>query len=219
MIILAHRGAWTAHAERNTPAAFERALTSGFGIETDLRDHDGEVVISHDPPPAGKPALKFREFLELYAGISAPGMLALNIKADGLHDRVQEELARFNVGPDRYFLFDMAPPDALGYLRRQMPCYTRESEIEPVPAFLDRAVGVWMDCFFEDWIDEAAILKHLKVGRAVALVSPELHGRTPENAWNRWREFGRRWNSDDGAKLLLCTDHANEAQRFFNGED
>jgi hypothetical protein len=37
---------------KKTLAAFERALQNGFGIETDFRDHNGKVVISHDPVTA-----------------------------------------------------------------------------------------------------------------------------------------------------------------------
>ena len=44
--ILAHRGFWKEETEKNTKIAFERAFNSGFGIETDLRDIKGEIVIS-----------------------------------------------------------------------------------------------------------------------------------------------------------------------------
>lgn len=48
--ILAHRGFWKEETEKNTKIAFERAFNSGFGIETDLRDIKGEIVISHNMP-------------------------------------------------------------------------------------------------------------------------------------------------------------------------
>jgi len=57
--ILAHRGAWTVPKERNSAEALKRALKSGFGIETDLRDLDGTVVISHDPPKHADTPLTF----------------------------------------------------------------------------------------------------------------------------------------------------------------
>jgi hypothetical protein len=72
-------------------------------------------------------------------------VMAINVKADGLHESVQESLTRYQIPPAQYFLFDMAPPDALGYISRSMPCFTRQSEIEPAPAFIDQASGVWLD--------------------------------------------------------------------------
>jgi glycerophosphoryl diester phosphodiesterase len=50
MKIIAHRGMWFNKHEQNTLVAFERALENGFGIETDFRDFNGSLVISHDLP-------------------------------------------------------------------------------------------------------------------------------------------------------------------------
>lgn len=47
MFIIAHRGLWKHPAERNTLTAFENAFKTGFGIETDIRDCLGKIVISH----------------------------------------------------------------------------------------------------------------------------------------------------------------------------
>ena len=41
--VRAHRGWWLTPAEKNSKAAFERALAAGYGIETDVRDCDGEL--------------------------------------------------------------------------------------------------------------------------------------------------------------------------------
>ena len=46
MIILSHRGFWKTKDEKNTITSFKRSFDCGFGTETDLRDHDGEIVIS-----------------------------------------------------------------------------------------------------------------------------------------------------------------------------
>src|SRR5690349_20512523 len=82
MMILAHRGWWLAPHERNTLGAFEKAFAAGHGVELDVRDLNGELVISHDPATTG--ALSFARVLECYAANGAPGRLAINIKADGL---------------------------------------------------------------------------------------------------------------------------------------
>ena len=53
MTSLAHRGLWAEADERNTLAAFRDAFAHGWGVELDVRDLDGALVISHDPPAAG----------------------------------------------------------------------------------------------------------------------------------------------------------------------
>jgi len=218
MIILAHRGLWSRPEERNTLTALETALAEGFGVETDLRDFDGRVVISHDPP--GPRALPFADFLDAYRRWPAAGIMALNIKADGLQGALAGALQSRGIGPDHYFVFDMAVPDALGYLRLGMPCFTRQSEVEPVPAFIDQAAGVWLDCFHQDWIDATEVLKHCGAGRRVVLVSPELHGRPWQGAWGQWREAYRSLlrNGQD-RPMMLCTDHPREAKAYFDAPD
>jgi hypothetical protein len=218
MMILAHRGVWREPAERNTLAALTTALDAGFGIETDIRDRKGRLVISHDPP--GDDALALSEFLARYNAFPSPGVLALNIKADGLQAALVEELTRGKIAPDRYFVFDMAVPDALGYLKRGMPCFTRQSEVEPVSAFSDRASGIWLDCFDGDWITRKDVLSHCLAGRRVALVSSELHGRDFRAAWQEWREAYRSLRREGcGDRMMLCTDHPFEARTYFDAAD
>lgn len=48
MIVLSHRGYWKNSLEKNKFVAFERSFSMGFGTETDIRDFNGELVISHD---------------------------------------------------------------------------------------------------------------------------------------------------------------------------
>lgn len=50
--ILAHRGWWTSREDQNSLDALTRALTAGFGVETDIRDCAGRLVVSHDMPTA-----------------------------------------------------------------------------------------------------------------------------------------------------------------------
>ena len=59
--ILAHRGCWGQSVKRNSFEALKRALEEGFGIETDFRDCNGVIVISHDPPEGDE--IEVRTFL------------------------------------------------------------------------------------------------------------------------------------------------------------
>ncbi len=68
--IFAHRGYWLKESEKNTKTAFERAFDSGFGIETDLRDIKGTIVISHNMPKGDE--MTFEELLKLFDGRKFP---------------------------------------------------------------------------------------------------------------------------------------------------
>jgi len=196
MIILAHRGWWTDPSEKNSRLAISKAFSAGFGVETDVRDHNGELVLSHDMPTDGD-LTPFEWVVSSFASAGQPGYLAINIKADGLHAPLIAMLARHGV--TRAFVFDMAVPDAVGYLKARISSFTRHSEMEPAPPFYERADGVWMDCFDTDWIAASDVKTHLDAGKAVALVSPELHGRNPRSAWEAWAPL-----RDTDA--MICTD-------------
>ncbi len=197
LTVLAHRGLWTEPSEKNSLEAIERAFAAGFGVETDVRDHDGRLVLSHDMP-TGDRFILFERVLELFAKHGCPGALAINIKADGLHVPLKREITKHDL--KRTFVFDMSVPDARGYLSHGMTVFTRQSEIEWEPAFYSAASGVWLDCFERDWITATTVRGHRRAGKQVALVSPELHGRDPYPAWDRWREIV------GAEELMLCTD-------------
>jgi glycerophosphoryl diester phosphodiesterase len=205
--ILAHRGFWKTPAEKNTRLAFERALSLGFGIETDVRDVGGQLYIAHDP--GENPSLTWSDFLALYAEYDHAGILAINIKADGLTAMVQGGLSRHP--KIKAFVFDMSVPDALYYLKTTIKTFTRHSEYEPVPSFYNQAAGVWMDIFHEEWIRPNHIRDHLEKGKSVALVSPELHGRNHSDFWGMIKKEG----FSEMENVLLCTDFPDQAKHFF----
>jgi len=207
VIILAHRGWWESAAEKNSSLAFEKALRGGFGIETDVRDCAGQLVISHDPPQAAD-LMTLDDFARLYRDAKSMAPLALNIKADGLQADVLDCLTRHRIA--NYFVFDMAVPDALGFLGRGVPTFTRQSKYELQPAFYTEAAGVWMDCFDGELCPNPTIVGHVHAGKKVALVSPELHRKPHEDAWKQWRAL-------PADSMMLCTDFPDTANEYFNG--
>lgn len=205
MQYLCHRGFWTRREEQNTLASFERAFQASFGIETDLRDAGSRIVISHDLPRGGEPT--FQQVLDLYARYPEAGVLALNIKADGLQAELSSLMEGFD--PSRAFVFDMSVPDTLHYLKGKIPTFTRQSEYEPHPPFYDACQGIWLDCFTsEAWIAPKAIQEHLENGKDVAIVSPELHRRDASAYWKLLSDH--RLVVDSNA--MLCTDLPLEAK-------
>jgi hypothetical protein len=211
MKIVAHRGHWTAVPDKNSRAAFERALRGGYGIETDLRDALGGIVISHDMPAGDE--MRLDAFLALCAQYPAARPLALNIKSDGLQAQLKAALAAHGI--EQAYVFDMAVPDALGYLAQGVPAYTRCSEYEPVPSFLEQAAGIWLDAFHGEWYAPALIQDWLAQGKQVCIVSPELHRRPHAALWQTLRDAGLHRHPGLG----LCTDFPDQAKEFFDVHD
>ncbi|EAK0818252.1 hypothetical protein IO384_001004 [Campylobacter lari] len=210
MIVISHRGFWFKEIEKNTLKAFERSFCNDFGIETDLRDMLEQIVISHDM--SNSSCLTLDDFFALYKRFSNNFPLALNIKADGLQSILKEFLEKYNV--NNYFVFDMSVPDALLYIKAGFNVFTRQSEYEKQPSFYNEACGVWMDEFYEHWIDEKIIQGHLENNKKICIVSPELHKRGFKKEWQEYKEIFKKLDNDDN--LMLCTDYPIQAREFFN---
>lgn len=211
MKLSAHRGFWLTPQEKNSVAAFERALQAGFGIETDLRDAGGAVLIAHDLPRGDE--LTLDAFLALCARYPQSRPLALNIKADGQQALVKAALQRHAI--EDAFVFDMAVPDALGYLRAGLTTYTRASEYELAPSFLQQAHGIWVDAFHDLWYQRATLEPWLAQGKQLSIVSPELHGRPHLPLWQLLRDWGLHRHPG----VSLCTDFPQIAKEFFDAQD
>lgn len=215
MKLLAHRGQWGHKIAQNSVDSFILAFENGYGIETDLRDHCGDIVISHDMPGGG--AILFSEFLALYKETNADGVLALNVKADGLQHLAKRYLQQYEISKSQYFFFDMSIPDALGYRNLDLSYFARLSEYEPSLMLGDDARGIWIDIFEGCWFDEVLIEKYQRMGYQLVLVSPELHKRDHREVWENWRNMINSLDNEiDVNQLMLCTDFPDEAAEFFN---
>lgn len=208
MQIIAHRGYWLDVEEKNTKIAFLRALNHGFGIETDFRDLNGQLVVSHDIPLVG--AMAASEFVALYRSCPVAAPLALNIKSDGLQHLVDKFIQ--DAGFQTCFVFDMAVPDMRAYIGLGVPTYTRLSEYETAPSLLSSSQGVWLDTFESTWYDLDVINPILAQCKGVAIVSPELHGRPHLELWH-WLKMNKL---HEQSLMFLCTDFPLQAQEFFN---
>jgi hypothetical protein len=212
MEILSHRGYWKTQSEKNTMVSFERSFSLGFGTETDLRDLNGNLVISHDIPSLEmKDLITAEEFFKLYKSIGNNLPLALNIKSDGLQEKLLYLINKYEI--ENYFVFDMSVPDTIGYFKKGLKVFTRQSEYEEHPAFLTESEGVWMDEFNSHWITQAAINIHIKNDKKVCIVSPELHKREKITEWVNYKGVSELIPIN---KLMLCTDLPEEAKEYFN---
>jgi hypothetical protein len=156
--------------------------------------------------------------LAQYAELGSTACLALNIKSDGLAPHLASLLEAHAI--TNYFAFDMSVPDMLHYARAGLRFYTRHSEYEPQPALYEPAAGVWLDAFDRTWFTRETIAGHLRAGKDVCVVSPELHGREVEAVWQMLEGLsGERSFGIASPRLLLCTDRAPVAEGMFQHAD
>lgn len=207
MRLLAHRGLWKNESEKNTLYGFEAAFSKGYGIETDIRDRNGELIISHNPPDDSAPLLT--EMLDLWKGAESTPLLALNIKADGLYLIIEDIFQKYGIKKENYFFFDSSVPEQYIYIKRGYNIFTRSSEFEEKISFWEQSSGVWLDQF-TDCDHIANVLPELiDSGKFISVVSPELHKRDKMEIWKLIRQY------KDCGNLILCTDTPEEAEEYF----
>jgi hypothetical protein len=215
--IIAHRGWWTEVSEKNSLVALNRAIENGFGVETDFRDYNGKLIISHDPVGWGNEGfIDAENWVNTLPDIH--GFLALNIKSDGLSPVIENVF--HNKNQQRFFVFDMSIPETVKYAKSRLPYYVRQSEIECQP-ILDissgshHASGIWLDAFSDDdWYGVNLLSDWMDKNINVCLVSPELHGREHQSTWEKIFISGVYKNP----QFMLCTDLPMDALNYFSAK-
>ena len=142
-----------------------------YGVEIDLRTHNNKLVINHDPFKGG---VSFEEWISLYNH----GTLILNVKEDGLEEKIISLLHKNNISS--FFFLDQAFPTIIKMIKNgESRCALRISEYESVENVLklsNKLDWVWLDIFtkFPITFEEYLIIK--KANFKICLVSPELQG-------------------------------------------
>jgi len=208
--LLSHRGLVNNDKSvQNSIKAFDESFSFGFGVETDLRDSNKKIVISHDPPPLEN-ELSLKGLVSLFLKSSQPGAkLALNVKSDGLVHLIGDQLN--DLKKDQFFFFDMSFPDSLAFVDKGWPIFARISEFEQAMGSKSWYAGVWLDAFKSDWYQIDAVRQMLDEFEFVAIVSPELHGRSYEGLWSMLRDS----NLVNNPRISLCTDYPLKAREYF----
>ena len=214
--IIAHRGLWQHPSEMNSLLSFKSAFEKGFGIETDIRDQNGELFISHDPIVNSKNCSKLSELVELYKIYGKNCSLAINIKSDGIIKKIDDLFKRNQI--KKYFFFDMSVPDL--FRANKLKCdklFTRLSEFERANNQINIANGVCIDSFYGDLFSRNEISKEFKDFSEVLVISPELHGFSKEKIKICWEALKFNWLENfSNKKFMLCTDHPMESDIYFN---
>lgn len=192
--IFAHRGEWDEQIDPNSATSLQNAVLHGFGIETDIRDLRGKLVISHDPC--------FEKEYELFNNfLGQDSRIAINIKCDGLLPIL--ESMRGIITTSGSFVFDCSFPELLKYKRSGIPHAIRISEFEKELYWEPNYI--WLDAFESDWwLEDVTTLKLMEKTPTI-VVSPELHKRDYSKVWQRVLELRAT-----GVDISVCTDFPNQ---------
>ena len=164
-------------------------IDNNFGIELDVRDQNGELVVSHDLPITS--TIKLEDLLQK---IDKNKLIAINIKSVEIEKSLKKIISNANL--KNYFTFDWPIPSLIKAQNNHLICAFRLSEYEK--ELFPNCSWVWIDSFKEIWYD-VKILSDLKdKGFNLALVSPELHGRE-----NDLKKFEKIVNT--GLVDAICT--------------
>ena len=210
MKIIAHRGFWNSSEEKNSLIAINRAFRNNFGIETDIRDYMGKLVISHNV--ADDNSILVEDVFKSYIDNSCETILALNVKADGIQCLLKPLLDKYQI--KNYFLFDMSIPELVVNEKEHLKYFTRYSDIENECVMYDKSYGIWLDAFYDDkFMSVDKIMQFVKDNKKVCIVSPELHGKDYRKLWAEMKKNGIQNNE----LVILCTDKPDLAKEYFYG--
>ena len=95
---------------------------------------------------------------------------------------------------------------------KEISLFSRMSEYEIKPSFIDQSDGVWLDSFDGNWFDKNLIEDLLLKDKRICIVSSELHGRDHSELWEFLLSTGLYTNSN----LILCTDLPMFAKEYFH---
>jgi len=147
---------------------------TSLGVEVDLRDHAGKIVLEHDPFNYNR-ADDFADYLREYKH----GTLILNIKSERIEFQVLRLLAQFGITD--YFFLDSSFPMIVSMVNKgESNIAVRFSEfegLENIRKMRGKVRWVWVDCFSRLPIDKNSYNEIKELGLKLCLVSPELQGR------------------------------------------
>lgn len=159
-----------------------RATSPEYGVEVDIRSKGDELIIHHDPFQEGD---RFADWIECYRH----GVLILNVKEEGLEQRLLAEMAAHGVKD--FFFLDQSFPFLLKTARTgERRCAVRFSEYESIDTVLSVAPLIdwlWIDCFSRLPLTRETVAAIKQSGLRTCLVSPELQGRWEEEEVARMR--------------------------------
>jgi len=143
------------------------------GIEFDIRDNGGEIVVQHDPFVGGQLFTNFLKFCP------SNKFYIVNIKSEGIEHRAIADLEA--CGITQFFLLDCSIPMMvrLGKMgeRRLAVRFSEYESLATVEAMAPFVMWVWIDVFTQLPLTSFVETFIRNRGLKLCLVSPELQGQ------------------------------------------
>jgi hypothetical protein len=155
------------------------------GIEVDIRYHNNDLILHHDPFNHQATSLeKFENLLAEYVK-NHKGTIILNIKTEGVELECINLMNKY--GYKNWFFLDLSMPYFVTYSNKAASgeiegfapdnLAVRFSEFEPIEyalSFKDKVRWVWVDCFTKMPLDKKNYKMLKDVNFKLCLVAPEL---------------------------------------------
>ena len=182
------------------------------GIEIDIRYHDNDLVLNHDPfhHHENMPD-KFEDLLAEYVK-KHQGTIILNIKTEGVERECIDLMNKHNY--KNWFFLDLSMPYFVTYANKaylnEIKGFTpdnlavRFSEFEPIEyalAFKNKAGWVWVDCFTKMPLNRENYKLLKDANFKLCLVAPELQQHTIEKT----NEFQKILQQENIKLNAICT--------------
>ena len=176
-----------------------KQLPENVGVEIDLRDEGGTLILQHDPFKTGE---NFTEYCKEYKH----RLMILNIKSERIESRVLEILKENNI--TEYFFLDSSFPMIYSLTQQgENNVALRYSEVEGIDTIVNmkgKALWVWVDCFTKFPLDQKTAATLTNSGFKLCLVSPELQGREKDI-----EKYAKIIKSNNIALDAICTKTRN----------
>jgi hypothetical protein len=184
-------------AHRINKIAELKNIPRNYGVEIDLRDHNDQIIITHDPFDYAD-AENFEDYLAEYNH----GTLILNIKCERIELRIIELLKKYNIKD--YFFLDCSFPMIFTLINQgETNIALRFSEFEGYDTIMNLAgkiKWIWVDCFTKLPINKAIYDRFKDNGFKLCLVSPELQKQE-----QRIDEYRQSLDNDQIYFDAICT--------------
>lgn len=181
---------------RNTIAELQ-STPKKYGVEVDIRSHNGRLIIHHNPLTQGG---CFEAWLKYYEH----GTLILNIKEEGLESPLIELMKQYQISD--YFFLDQSFPYLIKWSKLgERHCAVRVSEFESIETAMTLAGKidwVWVDFFTRFPLEGGDAIRLQDAGFKLCLVSPELQGHP---AKTQISQLGRLLNEHSIRPEAICT--------------
>ncbi len=193
-----------------------------YGVEIDIRNHGNELIVEHDP------FMSDREMLEHWLTGYNHRFLIVNVKEEGLEERLLQLLHQYNVKD--FFILDESIPFIRKHALSGLSNFAvRQSHIEPAAMAVnlqqdllksDKTIHwAWCDCFNGVPTSLSELEKMRSVGLSLCQVSPELHFVQQPEKWEYLIQiFQRELASHYDQSVwpdMVCTKLPNLWEQFF----